>query len=81
MRAKPSFSITMSEELIDRLDEESERMNISRSALVTIAVNTYFEQRKMIKEMPDTLKNMSGVLRDLKEVMDKAEDLKNMENS
>lgn len=48
-------NISLSDEVMDKVDERAEEMGLNRSAFITVAVNNYFLQEdamRIAKEIP-----------------------------
>ena len=49
------LSISLNDELVQRIDEYTKSMSISRSGFLAMAANQYFIQQQMLGALPDLL--------------------------
>ena len=57
-------NISLSDEIMDRVDERAEEMGLNRSAFITVAVNNYFLQEdamRAMKDMPEFMKKLEEI--------------------
>ena len=53
------LNIAMNEDLIKRIDERAQKLNISRSSYISICCNEKMAQEDAIKQIPDLLSAIS----------------------
>ena len=57
-------NISLSDDLMNKIDERAEEMGLNRSAFITVAVNNYFLQEESIriaKEIPIFLQKLEEI--------------------
>ena len=57
-------NVSLSDEIMDRVDTRAEEMGLNRSAFITVAVNNYFLQEdamRAMKDMPDFMKKLEEI--------------------
>ena len=79
---KRTVSISLPEQLIEKIDNKSDEIGINRSAYVTTILFDYFKKEELMKNLPDMLSKMTNLtkdvkqLNDIKDFMDKASEKK-----
>lgn len=59
-------NVSLSDDIMDRVDERAKEMGLNRSAFITVAVNNYFLQEdamRAMKEMPEFMKKLEEIER------------------
>lgn len=57
-------NISLSDEVMNRVDERAEQMGLNRSAFITVAVNNYFlqeEAMRLAQEIPAFLQKLEEI--------------------
>lgn len=55
------LSISLEDDLVERIDSCAKKMSITRSGFLAIAANQYLNQQQMMVTLPDMLKIMKEV--------------------
>lgn len=62
----PRVNITISDELKNYFEELSKETGASQSSLMALALKEYYEQKKIIKELPTILSKISFLENEIK---------------
>ena len=67
---KRTVSISLPEQLIEKIDNKSDEIGINRSAYVTTILFDYFKKEELMKNLPDMLSKMTNLTKDVKQLND-----------
>jgi len=70
MLDKRTVSISLPEQLIEKIDNKSNEIGINRSAYVTTILFDYFKKEELMKNLPDMLTKMTNLTKDVKQLND-----------
>lgn len=61
-------SLQLNNDLTERVDVEAKKLGVSRTAYINMALNSYLAQQETMRNLPEMLGEMSGIMDKMNEL-------------